>query len=130
MKPMIIVAAAIWAVASTTAPAQPRDACSSAYVGCIDRCVASPAKSMHDSCIEKCQSSNNMCAAKMYGPVRPATGVAQPAQPAQEPAAANASAAKPDDEPRAEQPRVQPQQKQQQQQRQRPQPQPPQQRRP
>ncbi len=56
-----------------TTGAQGQQACSNAYIGCMDKCVSRPSQSLQDNCIEACQSQNNACFSKAYG--APGTGV-------------------------------------------------------
>src|SRR5262245_65169145 len=74
MRTVLLLLLAMLAVktAAVTA-ASGQDACSNAYTGCLDKCVARPSKSLQDSCVEACQTQNNACFSKVFGGDRKST---------------------------------------------------------
>jgi hypothetical protein len=81
MKSIAMVVAATAAVlAVNTSGALSQEACSKAYVGCMDICAERPTKGMQDTCMNSCQTRNNQCSAEVYGSRRE-TGPAMANQP-------------------------------------------------
>ncbi len=65
MKTVFLLLMAMLVIKTTSAQGQ--DVCSKSYISCVDQCVAKPSASLQGTCIESCQSQNNVCAAKVYG---------------------------------------------------------------
>jgi hypothetical protein len=65
MKTVFLLLMAMLVVKTTSAQGQ--EVCSKSYISCVDQCVAKPSASLQGTCIESCQSQNNVCAAKVYG---------------------------------------------------------------
>ena len=65
MKMVFLLLMAMFVVKTTSAQGQ--EVCSKSYISCVDKCVAKPSGTLQGTCIEACQTQNNMCAAKVYG---------------------------------------------------------------
>jgi hypothetical protein len=64
---MALAAAAALVAFQTGSALSQSNACSNAYVGCVDTCVKKSAASFQDRCIETCQMRNNECSEKIFG---------------------------------------------------------------
>src|SRR5438309_8576605 len=58
-------AAAILTLGISVAASQ--EACLKGYQACMDTCGAKPTAQMQDTCIQNCQTNNNMCADRVFG---------------------------------------------------------------
>ena len=68
MKSMaMLVAATAAALVVNTSGALSQEACSKAYVACMNVCVERPSKNLQDTCMNSCQMNNNRCSAEVYG---------------------------------------------------------------
>ena len=82
MKSMaMLVAAAAATLAVSTSAALSQEACSKAYVGCMNVCVERPTQSLQDMCMNSCQTNNNRCSADVYGSRQEVQQVSQPPGP-------------------------------------------------
>lgn len=67
MKPVLLLLLAMLAIKTTTTTAIGQDACSKAYVGCVDKCVARPTPQLQEGCMQACQTQNNACYSQVFG---------------------------------------------------------------
>ena len=65
MKTVFLLLLAMLVVKTTAVQAQ--NACSKGYTSCVDKCVGKASQSLQNTCIEACQSQNNVCAGKAFG---------------------------------------------------------------
>ncbi len=99
MRTVLLLLLAMLAIKTSTSIALGQQACTGAYTGCLDKCVARPSKNLQDTCMEACQTQNNACFSKMFGgPNRNTATVKQEEAP---PNAAPAAAASAHGEPAA-----------------------------
>jgi hypothetical protein len=82
MKSMVVlVAAAAATLAVNISGAFSQEACSKAYVGCMNVCAERPTQSLQDMCMNSCQTNNNRCSADVYGSRQEVQQVSQPPGP-------------------------------------------------
>ena len=68
MKTVLLLLLAMLAIKTTAmTSAVGQEACTNAYTGCLDKCVARPTPAMQDSCMQSCQTQSNACFSKVYG---------------------------------------------------------------
>ena len=67
MRTVLLLLLAMLAVKTSTSIAVGQQACSTAYTGCLNKCVARPSKALQDNCMEACQTQNNACFSKVFG---------------------------------------------------------------
>jgi hypothetical protein len=79
MRTVLLLLLAMLAVKTSTSIAVGQQACSTAYTGCLNKCVARPSKALQDNCMEACQTQNNACFSKVFGGPNPNTAVRQDA---------------------------------------------------
>ena len=68
MKAFAILPAAAAAILTLSiSVASSQEVCLKGYQACMDNCGAKPTAQMQDTCIQNCQTNNNMCADRVFG---------------------------------------------------------------
>jgi hypothetical protein len=68
MKAFAILPAAAAAILTLSiSVASSQEACLKGYQACMDTCGAKPTAQMQDTCIQNCQTNNNMCSDRVFG---------------------------------------------------------------
>ena len=94
MRTVLLLLMAIFAIDTASAQSQ-GGPCSQSYITCLDKCVGRPSQALQETCMESCQTQNNVCSSKLYGGVNMSTAKSVPAEETQAQDAKPGDTAKP-----------------------------------